>query len=44
MKLLDAGRLAARGLSFLPWQALGSEGAGDDHVHAMARLGTWDSA
>ncbi len=41
MKLLDSREVAARGLSFLPWQALGSEGAGDDHVHAMARLGTW---
>ena len=41
MKLLDSREVAARGLSFLPWQMLGSEGAGEDHARAMARLGKW---
>ncbi|GLH73534.1 DNA ligase [Geothrix limicola] len=41
MKLLDSREVAARGLSFLPWQALGLEGEGEDHSGAMARLGTW---
>ncbi|HJV49184.1 MAG TPA: NAD-dependent DNA ligase LigA [Geothrix sp.] len=41
MKLLDSREVAARGLSFLPWQALGLEGEGEDHAGAMARLGTW---
>ena len=39
MKLLDSREVAARGLSFLPWQALGLDDAG--HAEAMARLGTW---
>jgi len=41
MKLLDSREVAARGLSFLPWQALWSEGSGDDHARSMARLGRW---
>lgn len=41
MKLLDSREVAARGLSFLPWQALWSEGAGLDHAHAMTLLGAW---
>jgi DNA ligase (NAD+) len=41
MKLLDSREVAARGLSFLPWQVLWHEGAGDDHARAMARLGQW---
>jgi len=41
MKLLDSREVAARGLSFLPWQVLWSEGAGEDHAQSMAHLGTW---
>jgi len=41
MKLLDSREVAARGLSFLPWQVLWSEGAGADHAQSMALLGTW---
>lgn len=41
MKLLDSREVAARGLSFLPWQALWSEGAGADHAQSMALLGAW---
>ena len=41
MKLLDSREVAARGLSFLPWQALWSGGPGDDHARSMARLGGW---
>jgi DNA ligase (NAD+) len=41
MKLLDSREVAARGLSFLPWQALGLEGAGEDHARSMERLGAW---
>ncbi|MBI1753165.1 MAG: NAD-dependent DNA ligase LigA [Acidobacteria bacterium] len=41
MKLLDSREVAARRLSFLPWQALWNEGEGADHVRAMARLGAW---
>ena len=40
LKLLDSREVAARGLSFLPWQALW-EGESLDHHAAMARLGTW---
>lgn len=39
MKLLDSREVAARALSFLPWQALGLEDVG--HAEAMARLGAW---
>ena len=38
MKLLDSREVAARGLSFLPWQVLGLEAG---HAAAMARLGAW---
>jgi DNA ligase (NAD+) len=41
MKLLDSREVAARGLSFLPWQVLWPEGLGVDHAQAMALLGTW---
>jgi DNA ligase (NAD+) len=41
MKLLDSREVAARGLSFLPWQALWSEGTEQDHAQAMAQLGAW---
>lgn len=41
MKLLDSREVAARGLSFLPWQALWSEGGAWDHAQSMERLGTW---
>jgi len=41
MKLLDSREVAARGLSFLPWQALWPEGAGADHARSMALLGAW---
>jgi DNA ligase (NAD+) len=41
MKLLDSREVAARGLSFLPWQALGDAGGGEDHARAMERLGAW---
>jgi len=39
MKLLDSREVAARALSFLPWQALGLADVG--HAEAMARLGVW---
>ena len=38
MKLLDSREVAARGLSFLPWQVLGLEA---DHAAGMATLGGW---
>jgi len=41
MKLLDSRDVAARGLSFLPWQVLWEEGAERDHGAAMASLGAW---
>ena len=41
LKLLDSREVAARALSFLPWQTLWHEGPGEDQVRAMARLGTW---
>src|SRR5512133_1935579 len=41
MKLLDSREVAARGLSFLPWQVLWSEGRGEDHARSMAHLGEW---
>jgi len=41
MKLLDSREVAARGLSFLPWQVLWSEGRGEDHARAMVHLGAW---
>jgi DNA ligase (NAD+) len=41
MKLLDSREVAARGLSFLPWQVLGEAGAGLDQARAMERLGDW---
>jgi len=41
MKLLDSGEVAARGLSFLPWQVLWTGGNSEDHARSMSRLGTW---
>lgn len=41
MKQLDSREVAARGLSFLPWQAIWTAGAPEDHARSMARLGTW---
>jgi len=41
MKLLDSREVAARRLSFLPWQVLWREGTGEDHAGSMTRLGTW---
>jgi DNA ligase (NAD+) len=41
MKLLDSREVALRALSFLPWQAVWSEGAATDHARSMARLGDW---
>ncbi|WP_243302636.1 NAD-dependent DNA ligase LigA [Geothrix oryzisoli] len=41
MKLLDSREVAARGLSFLPWQALWGEGREEDHARSMAHLGEW---
>jgi len=41
MKLLDSREVAARGLSFLPWQVLWAEGRGEDHARSMAHLGEW---
>jgi DNA ligase (NAD+) len=41
LKLLDSREVAARGLSFLPWQALWPDGEGMDHARAMASLGVW---
>jgi DNA ligase (NAD+) len=41
MKQLDSREVAARGLSFLPWQVLWSGGEGLDHATSMARLGAW---
>ncbi len=41
MKLLDSREVAARGLSFLPWQVMWDEGVGENHARSMALLGTW---
>jgi DNA ligase (NAD+) len=41
MKLLDSREVAARGLSFLPWQVLWGEGQEEDHAQSMAHLGEW---
>lgn len=41
MKLLDSREVAARGLSFLPWQVLWSGGQEEDHAQSMAHLGRW---
>jgi len=41
MKLLDSREVAARGLSFLPWQAIWSEDTALDHATSMERLGAW---
>ncbi|HJW44839.1 MAG TPA: NAD-dependent DNA ligase LigA [Geothrix sp.] len=41
MKLLDSRDVAARGLSFLPWQVIWGEGSELDHSAAMASLGGW---
>lgn len=41
MKLLDSREVAARGLSFLPWQVLGEAGREEDHGQSMARLAAW---
>ena len=39
MKQLDSREVAARGLSFLPWQLLWTGGEALDHAASMARLG-----
>lgn len=41
LKLLDSRVVAARGLSFLPWQALWEAEDNLDHAQSMARLATW---
>ncbi len=41
LKLLDSREVAARGLSFLPWQVLWDGDESEDHAEAMARLSTW---
>ena len=41
MKLLDSREVTARGLSFLAWQALWSEGEERDHAQSMEQLGAW---
>ena len=41
MKQLDSREVAARGLSFLPWQLLWTGGEALDHAASMARLGAW---
>ena len=41
MKQLDSREVAARGLSFLPWQVLWTGGEALDHAASMARLGAW---
>ncbi len=41
LKLLDSREVAARGLSFLPWQALSEAGEAGDHTSSMTQLGTW---
>lgn len=44
MKLLDSREVAARGLSFLPWQVLGEGAEAVGHAEAMAALETWGFA
>lgn len=41
MKLLDSREVAARGLSFLPWQALWEAGTAVDHGTSMDKLTAW---
>lgn len=41
LKLLDSREVAARGLSFLPWQALWEGDSAGDHARSMAQLGAW---
>jgi DNA ligase (NAD+) len=41
LKLLDSREVAARGLSFLPWQALWPGSEAGDQTSSMAQLGTW---
>jgi DNA ligase (NAD+) len=41
MKLLDSREVAARGLSFLPWQVLWPAGTAQDHAQSMHQLGNW---
>lgn len=41
MKLLDSREVAARRLSFLPWQVLWEGGPAEDHARSMAHLGEW---
>lgn len=41
MKLLDSREVAARGLSFLPWQAIWTGGVAEDHARSMVHLGAW---
>ena len=41
MKLLDSREVAARGLSFLPWQVLWPEGTAENHAQSMHLLGAW---
>ncbi|WP_306590574.1 NAD-dependent DNA ligase LigA [Geothrix sp. 21YS21S-4] len=43
MKLLDSREVAARGLSFLPWQALAPQEE-EGHAEAMGRLAGWGFA
>ena len=41
LKLLDSREVAARGLSFLPWQALWQGDEASDHARSMTQLETW---
>ena len=41
MKQLDSREVAARGLSFLPWQVLWAGREALDHAASMATLGAW---
>ena len=41
MKLLDSREVAARGLSFLPWQVLWDAGRAQDQARSMESLAAW---
>jgi DNA ligase (NAD+) len=41
LKLLDSREVAARGLSFLPWQALWQGDEASDHARSITQLETW---
>jgi DNA ligase (NAD+) len=41
LKLLDSREVAARGLSFLPWQALWLGDEASDHARSMTELEAW---